>query len=68
MPPSARGRRTCASWSVPAGGNPSPLGAGIRPVALDTAAISIADFVPSRNELNIRGFMPPSAARSGEMP
>ena len=53
---------------MPAGGNPSPPGAGVRPVALDTAAISIADFVPSRNELNICGFMPPSAACSGEMP
>ena len=35
-----------------------------RPQALATAAISMPDLVPSRKELNIFGFMPPSAARS----
>ncbi len=32
------------------------------------AAISIADFVPSRNELNICGFMPAAFACSGVRP
>ena len=32
------------------------------------AAISIADFVPSKNELNICGLSPPLTASSGVMP
>ena len=35
---------------------------GVRPVAFATAAISMPDFVPSRNELNICGFIPPMRA------
>jgi len=38
------------------------------PVEFATAAISIPDLVPSMNELNICGFIPPSAARSGVIP
>jgi len=32
------------------------------------AAISIADLVPSRKELNICGFMPAAFASSGDRP
>jgi len=35
---------------------------------LAIAAISIPDLVPSRNELNICGFMPPRRASSGVSP
>jgi hypothetical protein len=46
----------------------SPWGAGVRPVALHTAAVSIAGFEPSRNELNIFGLRPPIFACSGVRP
>lgn len=42
------------------------IGAG--PVAFATAAISIADFVPSRNELNMRALKPPRATVSESKP
>jgi hypothetical protein len=45
--------------STPQGGNARPPGEGVKPVALATAAISIALFVPSRNELNIRALKSP---------
>jgi hypothetical protein len=35
---------------------------------LAIAAISIADLVPSRKELNICGFIPPARASSGVRP
>jgi len=35
---------------------------------LQTAVISMPDLVPSMNELNIFGFMPPRAAFSGLSP
>jgi len=44
------GRSTSASSWVPHGGKARPAGAGVRPVQFATAAISMADFVPSRNE------------------
>ncbi len=50
------------------GGKSSPPGAGVRPVAFATAAISMADLVPSRKELNILGFNPPRSASSAERP
>jgi hypothetical protein len=62
------GRSISANSCVPIGGNTRPSGAGVRPEALATAAISIDDFVPSRNELNICGFMPPVFACSGVRP
>ena len=37
-------------------------------VTLGMAAISIADLVPSKNELNICGLSPPLTASSGVMP
>ena len=46
---------------VPAEGTSSP-------VALAIAAISMADLVPSRNELNICGFIPADCASSAESP
>ena len=49
-------------------GMPSPSCGTSRPQALATAAISIADLVPSRNELNICGFIPPRRASSGVRP
>ena len=54
--------------STPQGGNARPSGRGRQPVALATAAISIADFVPSRNELNICAFMPPRLRVLGSQP
>ena len=51
-----------------AGGNASPPGAGVSPVALHTAVLSIAGFEPSRKELNIFGFSPPTLACSGVSP
>jgi hypothetical protein len=40
----------------------------VSPVALHTAVISMPDLVPSMNELNILGFMPPFATTSGASP
>jgi len=54
--------------STAAGGNASPPGAGVSPVALHTALISSAGFEPSRNELNIFGLRPPIFACSGVRP
>ncbi len=51
-----------------AGREMQPVGGTARPVALAIAAISIADLVPSRNELNICGFIPPRSASSGVRP
>src|SRR3546814_3012118 len=53
-PPSAFGLSDSASASLPTGGKASPPRAGARSQALATAAISMADFVPSMKELNIR--------------
>ena len=50
------------------GGNSSPQGAGVSPVALQTAVLSMAGFEPSRNELNIFGLRPPTRACSGVSP
>jgi len=41
---------------------------GVRPVALQTAVLSMAGFEPSRKELNIFGFRPPVFACSGVSP
>ena len=55
-------------------GRPARPRAARRPVALAIAAISMPDLVPSRKELNICGFMPPSrrllraSARNGPRP
>ena len=67
-PPAARGIITRASSSAPQGGKARPSRGAFRPVALEIAAISIADLVPSTNELNICGFMPAAFACSGVMP
>jgi hypothetical protein len=40
----------------------------VSPVAFATAAISIALFVPSRNELNICALKSPAATISGVKP
>jgi len=42
--------------------------AGVRPVALDTAVLSMAGLEPSRKELNILGFSPPRLACSSLRP
>jgi hypothetical protein len=52
----------------PQGGKARPFAGTASPVAFAIAAISIADFVPSRKELNICGFMPPRRASSGVRP
>jgi hypothetical protein len=52
----------------PGGRKREPPGAGVSPVAFATAAISMADFVPSRNELNICAFSPLALASSGGIP
>ena len=57
-PPVSRPLSTCGRSSTPQGGNDSPSCGTLRPQALATAAISSADLVPSRKELNICGFMP----------
>ena len=49
-------------------GGMQPYGAGVSPVALHTAVLSMAGFEPSRNELNILGFRPPTCACSGVRP
>ncbi|MNC88989.1 hypothetical protein D3C83_48730 [compost metagenome] len=67
-PPSATGRITLGISSTLAGGNSNPYGAGVRPVALQTAVLSIAGLEPSRKELNIFGFRPPTFACSGVRP
>ena len=67
-PPSDAGRNTAGSSSTPHGANYRPSSCGISPVALATAAISIADFVPSRNELNIFGLKSPLASCSSVNP
>ena len=49
-------------------GKPRPSSGGHKSQALATAAISIADFVLSRNGLNICGFIPPACTVSGVRP
>ncbi len=68
MPPSSRGRSTLGRSSTPQAGKASPSGAGSRPQALATAAISSADLVPSRKELNICGLKSPPATCSSLKP
>ena len=55
-------------WSTGPAGYSRPSGAGVRPVALHTAVLSIAGLEPSRKELNIFGFSPPISACSGVRP
>ena len=62
------GLSTRAKSSTPHGGNSSPRGDGVSPVALLTAAISMALLVPSRNELNICALKSPPATVSSENP
>ena len=54
--------------STAQGGKASPSGAGVRPVALATAVLSMAGLEPSRKELNILGFSPPRLACSSFRP
>ena len=68
IPPSATGRKMCGNSSTPQGGNSKPLLGGIKSQALDTAAISRADLVPSKNELNICALKSPLATCSSEKP
>src|SRR5215471_11482731 len=56
-PPASFARRICGRSSTPQGGNCSPPCGTPKPQAFAIAAISIADFVPSRKELNICGFI-----------
>ncbi len=51
-----------------AGRKRQPASGTSNPQALAIAAISIADLVPSRKLLNICGFIPASAAASGDRP
>src|SRR2546423_13746003 len=68
LPPALAGLHTRArSWTED-GGNDRPSGCGTRPVALQTAVISMPDLVPSMKLLNIFGFIPPRAAFSGVIP
>ena len=67
-PPSAIGRQTKGMSSTDAGGKVSPSGGATRPVELHTAVLSIDGFEPSRNELNIFGFMRPRSATSRVRP
>ncbi len=53
---------------MPQGGKARPSGGGARAVALAMAAISSADLVPSRKELNIWLFMPAARAWSAVSP
>ena len=53
---------------TPQGGKPRPSSGTARPLALATAAISSADLVPSRKELNICGFIPARFASSSVRP
>jgi hypothetical protein len=62
------GRKTVGKSSTPQGGNARPSSGASSPVALATAAISIADFVPSRNELNILALKSPAATWAGVKP
>jgi hypothetical protein len=54
--------------STLAGGYSRPLLGTARPVALDTAVLSMAGLEPSRKLLNIFGLSPPRAACSGVRP
>ena len=54
--------------STAQGGKARPSGAGVRPVALATAVLSMAGLEPSRKELNILGFSPPRLACSSFSP
>ncbi len=66
--PSPAGLSFCASSWVPQGGKDSPADGARSPVALATAAISMADLVPSRKELNILALRPLACARSAPSP
>ena len=59
QPPASRGLQTSARSNRLAAGKVSPPLCGVRPVALQTAVISIADFVPSMKLLNIFGLIEP---------
>src|SRR6201985_3633728 len=67
-PPSDFGRITNGRSSTEQGGKARPSGAGVRPVAFDTAVLSIAGLEPSRKLLNILGFRPPRLACSSLRP
>ncbi len=56
-PPAAAGLQMSASSKRLAGGKVRPPLCAIKPVALQTAVISMPDLVPSRKELNIFGLM-----------
>ncbi len=68
IPPRASGRSTWARSSTPQGGKERPLIGAFRSQALAMAAISMADLVPSMNEVNIRLFMPAALASAAVMP
>src|SRR5258708_27227190 len=54
--------------STAQGGKARPSGAGVSPVALATAVLSMAGLEPSRKELNIFGVNPPRLACSSFSP
>ena len=58
LPAHARGPQHPGEVMGAAGQEERPRFCGSRPVALATAAISMADLVPSTKLLNILGFMP----------
>jgi len=68
IPPNSFGFKTFASLEVPTAGKSSPFSGTFKPVALANAPISIADLVPSKNELNILGFNPPAFASCSDKP
>src|ERR1039457_1692274 len=67
-PPDACGHITLASFSTATGAKVRPLSEIPKPEAFATAAASIADFVPSRNELNMRPLKPTPSTSCGVKP
>ena len=68
MPPSSRGRSSSGRSSTPQAGKARPSGGGVSSQALATAAISSADLVPSRKELNICALKSPVASCASVKP
>src|SRR5260221_3102411 len=67
LPPAERGHSTRGRSSTPQGGKRRPSGAGVSPVALATAVISMPLFVPSRKELNICALKSRSEEHTSEL-
>ena len=67
-PPSLMGLVTKGISSTLAGGYSNPLDGTPKPVAFETAVLSIDGLEPSKKLLNIFGFKPPRSACSGVKP